>query len=273
MKESRQEHQRKGKVNQSINGKQKDKCTKGDACSSLHDENNVEHRSTHPLLPQNRRRKKSDGENSSKGKVSQRTVSVWKRNRRPCKDNNSGNARTRPVILGILPCVRITKQNRSANSVKRSLLCTKRLTVKQTTKFQDIETPQSNSISRRAVRSCLRGEAFFRINFFCWVLEVWPVHSEEIEFRCHTLEQLQLSSNEKIIFFSELFQKIGPFCSSTQFNDLACFGLTPRRSVSGVATTLGIGQSQSLQGARDILLVLVRTRFTIVAMSVFYPKS
>ena len=48
----------------------------------------------------------------------------------------------------------------------------------------------------------------------------------------------------------------------------------PTSSVPRVATpSVSIGQSQSLQGEEDMLLGLVRTRFPIVAMSVFYPRN
>ena len=66
--------------------------------------------------------------------------------------------------------------------------------------------------------------------------------------------QHQFFSREKIIFFSNFFHKIVPFCRSTQFTDWA--GLGPTQVVgSRSRRTLGIGLSQSLQGARNMLLV------------------
>ena len=45
------------------------------------------------------------------------------------------------------------------------------------------------------------------------------------------------SSSEKVILLSDFFRRITPFCRSTQFTDLACFG-PPTSSVPGVATPL-----------------------------------
>ena len=100
----------------------------------------------------------------------------------------------------------------------------------------------------RAVRSCVRGEAIFRINPFT------EYNSKEIESRRYTLEQLQFSSSEKIIFLSDFFRRIAPFCLSAQLTDLAGFG--PTHVVGSRSRhTLSIGQSQSLQGAGSMLLV------------------
>ena len=77
MKESRQEHQRKGKVNQSINGKQKDSAQKETLVVPSHDENK-RGTSKHPssLAAEPQTKEKRCGK-SIERKVSQRPVSVW----------------------------------------------------------------------------------------------------------------------------------------------------------------------------------------------------
>ena len=77
MKESRQEHQRKGKVNQSINGKQKDSAQKETLVVPPHDENK-RGTSKHPssLAAEPQTKEKRWGKFIER-KVSQRPVSVW----------------------------------------------------------------------------------------------------------------------------------------------------------------------------------------------------
>ena len=106
----------------------------------------------------------------------------------------------------------------------------------------------------RAVKSCVRGEAIFRINSFAEYKKVWPVHSKEIEPRRHALEQLEFFSNEKIILLSDLLQRIVPFCRSAQLTDF--IGVGPTHVVGSKSRhTPSIGQPQSLQGTGNVLLV------------------
>ena len=75
-----------------------------------------------------------------------------------------------------------------------------------------------------------------------------------MEPRRHALEQLQFFSSEKIIFLSEFFWRIVLCCRSAQLADLA--GPGPTHVVGSRSRhALCTGQSQSLQGTRDMLLV------------------
>ena len=138
MKESRQEHQRKGKQSvlkgskeSAINGKHKDsECPETLAVSATM-RTNVENQRAHPLLLQNRRQN-SIGTVLRKDGLSEAKVRLGRDMEGRAKTTSVGNAQTPRVIYGSLPCVRITKPNRAANSVISALLCTERLTVSQT---------------------------------------------------------------------------------------------------------------------------------------------
>ena len=69
--------------------------------------------------------------------------------------------------------------------------------------------------------------------------------------------------------FFDFFRRVMPLCRSTQFTDLACLGPTHDVGSSG-RHNLSIDQSQSLQKRARHAAGLVRTPFSIVAMSVFY---
>ena len=110
---------------------QKESAQKETLAVSATMKTNVENRRAHPLLLQNRRRK-AMGKILQKGK-SLRGQSPLGRDIEDLANGTSvGNASTPRVIHGILPCVRITKPNRAANSVNSALLCTERMTVSQT---------------------------------------------------------------------------------------------------------------------------------------------
>ena len=72
---------------------------------------------------------RSDGKHLRRESLSEALVRLGREIEEVANGTSVGNARTPRVILGILPCVRITKPNRAANSVKGVLLCTERLTV------------------------------------------------------------------------------------------------------------------------------------------------
>ena len=113
----------KGSKESAINGKQKNNGQKETPVVSATMGTNVEYRRAHPLLPQNRSRK-------TMGKLlrlSEAGVRLVRDIEDRAKMTSQGNARTPPVIHGILPCVRITEPNRAANPIKSALLCTERL--------------------------------------------------------------------------------------------------------------------------------------------------
>ena len=72
--------------------------------------------------------------------------------------------------------------------------------------------------------------------------------------RHQPLEQLQFFSSEKIILLFDLFKKLAPFCRSAQLANPTC--LEAARIIGSCSGhTPSVGQSQNLQGARDMLLV------------------
>ena len=91
----------------------------------------MENQRAHPFLLQNRRRK-ATGKILRKDSLSEAGVRLGRDLEDRAKTTSVRHSRTFGVILGNLPCVRITEQNRDANSVKSTLLCTERLTVSPT---------------------------------------------------------------------------------------------------------------------------------------------
>ena len=87
---------------------------------------------TRSSLPAPEPQTKSDGKILRKDSLSEAGVRLGRGLEDRAKTASVGHSRTFGVILGILPSVRITEQNRDANSVKSALLCTERLTVSPT---------------------------------------------------------------------------------------------------------------------------------------------
>ena len=166
----------KGSKENAINGKTKGKCTKEDACSFRHDENKCG-KSTSSSRPAPEPPTKSDGKNLRKKRLSEVGVRLGRDLEDRAKTTLVGNVRTPRVTTGILPCVRSTKENRDADSVKCALSCSERLTISLTTDQKksrgkgsvallknsrqvccvstDIEATKSNSILRKGTKSLL----------------------------------------------------------------------------------------------------------------------
>ena len=89
----------------------------------------------------------------------------------------------------------------------------------------------------RAVRSCVRGKAIFRINSFTEYKRSGLSMARKLNLAATLWNSFNSSPNEKIIFLSDLFWRIVPFCRSAQLTDLTGFG-PPTSSVPGVATPL-----------------------------------
>ena len=130
LKESRQELWRKGKGNLSavrgskesaVNGKQRNSAQEETHVVFTTMRTNVESQRAHHLLLQNRRRK-AMGKTFEKDSLSEVGVRLGRDLEDRAKTASVGNARTSRVSFGILPCVRSTKLNRDANSVKSALL-------------------------------------------------------------------------------------------------------------------------------------------------------
>ena len=100
----------------------------------------------------------------------------------------------------------------------------------------------------RAVRSCVRGEAIFRINFF----------TEYKRSGLSMARKLNLAATPWNSFKSSPVRRSSSSLTSSRGS---CHFAVPRNSLIGPA--LG-GQSHSLEGARNVLLVCV---------SVFYTKK
>ena len=77
---------------------------------------------------------------------------------------------------------------------------------------------------------------------------------QDVEPGRHALEKLQFFSSEKVILLLDLFRKLAPCCRSAQLADLTCLKAA---HIIGCWSghTPSVGQSQNLQGARNMLLV------------------
>ena len=124
----------------------------------------------------------------------------------------------------------------------------------------------------RAVRSCVRGEAIFRIRSFTEYEK--PGLSLATKLNLAATLQNSLRSSPVRSSPSSLISSRDSFYFAVLRNSLISLALgPPASSVPGVATPRRIGQSQSLQRHERHASGPSRTRFSTVAMSVFFPRN
>ena len=107
--------------------KAKGKGTEEDACSLRHDESKSG-KLTRSSCATPKSQTHNDGKSSSTGRP-EAAVHLDKKFEDRAMITLVGFARTPRVIIGVLPCVRVTNLTRAAISVKSARFCTKRLIV------------------------------------------------------------------------------------------------------------------------------------------------
>ena len=117
-----------------VSGKHKDSVQKGDACSFRHDDNQLGKKTQSSSLAP-RQQTDNVGRKPSEGKSPRGSSLCGRRNQISVQTLlYKGTVRIRPVIIGILPHVKITNLNRDANSANSADSDTLRLTARTTEK-------------------------------------------------------------------------------------------------------------------------------------------